>query len=71
MKNALTLAIHFIILLVRLLRSGGMKAVAAENLAVKKHLLVNQRSRSKAPNLSTMDRLIFGWLAMLLCMANW
>ncbi|MDW3095017.1 MAG: integrase core domain-containing protein [Gammaproteobacteria bacterium] len=66
MKDVLLLAIHFVTLLIRLLQPSGIKAVAAENLTLKKQLLVIQRSRSKAPNLTTMDRLIFGWLAMLL-----
>ena len=66
MKDALILAIHLTSLLVRLLKPGGMKVVAAENLVLKKQLLIIQRSRSKAPNLTTMDRLTFGWLAMLL-----
>ena len=46
-------------------KPGGMKAVAAENLVLKKQLLVIQRTRCKAPNLTTMDRLTLGWLAML------
>ena len=66
MKDALLLAIHLISLLVRLLQPGGMKAVAAENLVLKKQLLIIQRSRSKAHNLTTMDRLTLGWLAILL-----
>ena len=66
MKDVLLLVIHFVTLLIRLLQPSGIKAVAAENLTLKKQLLVIQRSRSKAPNLTTMDRLIFGWLAMLL-----
>ncbi|MFT5451419.1 MAG: putative transposase [Enterobacterales bacterium] len=66
MKDALLLSIHFITMLIRLLQPSGIKAVAAENLTLKKQLLIIQRSRSKAPNLTTMDRLTFGWLAMLL-----
>ncbi len=66
MKDAFLLAIHLISLFVRLLLPGGMKAVAAENLILKKQLLVIQRTRSKAPNLTTLDRFTFGWLAILL-----
>jgi hypothetical protein len=66
MKDALLLAIHFVTLLIRLLQPSGIKAVVVEKLTLKKQLFVIQRSRSKAPNLTTMDRLIFGWLAMLL-----
>lgn len=66
MKDVLLLVIHLISLLVRLLRPGGMKAVAAENLALKKQLLVIQRTKGRAPNLTTLDRFIFGWLAIML-----
>ena len=66
MKDVFLLVLHFVTLLVRLLHPGGMKAVAARNLVLKKQLLVIQRSRLKAPNLTTIDRFIFGWLTMML-----
>jgi len=66
MKDVLLLIIHFVTLLVRLIQPGGMKAVAAENLVLKKQLLVIQRARGRAPNFTTMDRFTFGWLSMLL-----
>ncbi|MFT5453437.1 MAG: hypothetical protein ACI9N9_002948, partial [Enterobacterales bacterium] len=44
----------FITMLIRLLQPSGIKAVAAENLTLKKQLLVIQRSRSKAPNLQSI-----------------
>jgi len=48
MKDALLLVIHFITLLVRLLQPGGIKAVAAENLALNKQLLViNELDRKR------------------------
>jgi hypothetical protein len=47
MKDALLLAIHFITLLTRLLQPSGVKAVADENLALKKQLLIIQRTRLK------------------------
>jgi len=66
MKDTLLLVIHLISLLIRLLQPSGMKVVAAENLLLKKQLLVIQRTRGKAPNLKTADRFILGWLSMLL-----
>ena len=65
MKDVLLLTIHLVTLLFRLLKPGGMKAIAAENLLLKQQLLIVRRSRLKAPNLTTKDRFIFGWLAML------
>ncbi len=66
MRDALLLTIHLIHMIDRLLQPDGMKAVAAENLLLKKQLLVIKRTRGKAPNLTTMDRFVFGWLAMML-----
>jgi hypothetical protein len=66
MKDILLLAIHLISLLVRLLRPGGLKSVAAENLLIKQQLLIIRRPKTKAPNLRTSDRFVLGWLAMLL-----
>ena len=66
MKDVLLLVIHLSSLIVRLLQPGGLKAVAAENLLLKKQLLVIQRNRGKASNLTTLDRFTFAWFAMLL-----
>ena len=65
MKDVVLRIIDLITLLIRLLKPTGMKSVAAENLLLKQQLLIIQRSISKPPNLTTMDRLIFGWLAIL------
>ncbi len=66
MKDAFLLTIHLISLLVRLFRPHGMKAIAVDILALKKQLLIIQRTHSKAPNLTTIDRPTFRWLAMLI-----
>ena len=66
MKDALILTIHLITLIVHLLRPGGLKSVAAENLLLKQQLLIIRRPKTKAPNLKTSDRFILGWLSMLL-----
>ncbi len=54
MKDVLLLIIHFVTIFVRLLQPGGMKAIAAENLALKKQLLVIQRTRERAPDLTVV-----------------
>ena len=43
-----------------LLRPGGVRAVAAESLLLKHQLLISNRSRQRAPNLTTLDRSILG-----------
>lgn len=37
-----------------------MRAVAAESLLLKHQLLISNRSRQRAPNLTTLDRLVLG-----------
>ena len=69
MKDAFLLAIHVVTLLIRLLKPGGMKNVAAENLLLKQQLLIIHRSRLKAPNFTNKDRFMLGWLAMFLSCA--
>jgi len=42
----------------KLLRPGGIRAVAAESLALKHQLLISNRSRRRAPNLTALDRIV-------------
>jgi hypothetical protein len=44
------LIVHLLVTLVRLTRPGGIRAVAAESLAVKHQLLIMQRARRRSPN---------------------
>jgi hypothetical protein len=52
--------------LITVLGSGGIRAVLAENLILKQQLLVMRRSRRRAPNLRTADRVLFGFCAQFL-----
>ena len=58
MRDLLILAIHLVVTLVKLLRPGGVRAVAAESLALKHQLLISNRSRRRVPNLTTLDRIV-------------
>ena len=60
MRDLLLLAIHLIVTLAKFLRPGGARAVAAESLLLKHQLLVINRSRKRAPNLTTLDRFVLG-----------
>ena len=60
MRELLILAIHLLVTLVKLLRPGGVRAVAAESLLLKHQLLISNRSRHRAPNLTTVDRVMLG-----------
>ena len=63
MWSLLQLILCFLITLLKLGKSGGIKAVAAENIALRQQLITVQRKRYRAPNLTTHDRFIFGFLA--------
>ena len=62
MREFLLLAIHLIVTLAKLLRPGGVRAVAAESLLLKHQLLISGRCRQRAPNLTTLDRFVLGLL---------
>src|SRR5260370_8236666 len=66
MRDLVVLFIHFIATLARLLRPGGARSIVAESLLLKHQLLILNRSRQRAPNLSASDRILAGWLTLWL-----
>ena len=66
MKDLFILLGHLLITIAKLLRPGGMRTVAAENTVLKQQLLLINRSRGRAPNLSPLDRFLFGFWGLLL-----
>ena len=58
------LTAHLLVTLAKLARPGGFRVVAAESLAVKHQLLIMKRSRQRAPNLTSWDRLTLGFCAL-------
>ena len=58
--------LHLLTAIARLLGPGGARAIIAENLLLKHQLLVHSRSRKRAPNLSTQDRVMLGFWALFL-----
>ncbi len=66
MPTLFLLFAHILATIAKLLRPGGAKALVSENLILKQQLLVINRSRLRAPNLTPHDRLLFGFLATLL-----
>ena len=60
MRDLAILFIHLIVIFVRLLGPGGLRAIVAESLLLKHQLVVLNRSRDRAPNLRPMDRVIAG-----------
>jgi hypothetical protein len=60
MREFLILAVHVLVTCARLLRPGGVRAVAAESLLLKHQLIISNRSRRRAPNLTSVDRAVLG-----------
>jgi transposase InsO family protein len=60
MREVLILSVHLLVTVAKLLRPGGARAVAAESLLLKHQLLISNRSRKRAPNLTTLDRFVLG-----------
>ncbi len=66
MKDLLVLLVHLLTTIAKLLGPGGARAVAANSLLMKQQLLVVNRSRRRAPNLSALDRFLFGFWSLFL-----
>ena len=64
MRDLLILAIHLMVTFVKLLHPGGVRAVVAESLALKHQLLISNRSHRRAPNLTTLDRIVLALTTM-------
>jgi putative transposase len=66
MKDMLVLLAHLLTTIAKLLGPGGARAVVADSLLMKQQLLVINRSRRRAPNLSALDRLLLGFWSLFL-----
>jgi putative transposase len=60
LRDLFILAIRLLVTLVKFLRPGGVRTVAAESLLLKHDLLISNRSRHRASNLATLDRALRG-----------
>jgi hypothetical protein len=77
MRHFVVLFIHLIAILTRsssnswnfgltqLLQPGGARSLVAESLLLKHQLLILNRSRQRSPTLSSWDRILAGWMALL------
>jgi len=66
MKDLLILLAHLLTTVAKLLGPDGARAVVADSLLMKQQLLAINRLRQRAPNLSTLDRFLFGFWPLLL-----
>jgi transposase InsO family protein len=66
MKDLLALLAHLLTTLAKLLGPGGARAVVADSLLMKQQLIVINRSRRRAPNLTPVDRILLGFWSLFL-----
>ena len=66
MRDVIILLVHLVSTLARLLGPGGLRSVVAENLLVKQQMVILNRLRKRAPNLSASDRIISGLCALFM-----
>jgi putative transposase len=66
MRDVIYLLFHLLTGVAKLLRPSGGKTIIAENLLLKQQLIIHSRSRQRAPNLSTQDRALLGFLSLFL-----
>jgi hypothetical protein len=66
MKRFFILVVHLLVILARLIGSGGARSMVAENRLLKQQLLVLSRTRQRAPHLSVIDRFLFGGWSLFL-----
>ncbi len=60
MRIFLVLLLHLVTTVAKLIRPGGAKALVAESLLLKHQLLIVNRTRQRASNLTSLDRVLFG-----------
>lgn len=66
MRYLAILFVHLLVTVARLFGPGGARSVVAESLLVKHQLLILNRSRTRAPNLRPIDRVILGLCTILM-----
>lgn len=60
MKDLLILLAHLLTTIAKRLSPGGPKNVVADSVLMKQQLLIMNRVRRRAPNLTALDRFLLG-----------
>ncbi len=66
MKDLIALLLHLLTTIARRLGPGGAQAIVANSLLMKQQLLIINRSRRRAPNLTAIDRILLGFWSLFL-----
>ncbi len=67
MRHFFIMTFYFLRTLLVFIKPGGGKALMAENIMLRKQLIVINRRRKRAPNISLWDRLGFAFLTAIVC----
>ena len=57
MREVFTLFLHAMVTIIRLARPAGLRAVVAESVLMRHHVLILNRGRKRAPNLRSSERI--------------
>jgi len=66
MRDLVILFVHIIVTLARLVGPAGLRSVVTESVLIKQQILILNRSRQRAPNLRSSDRLVAGLCALFI-----
>ena len=66
MMKLLAFLSSYLVTWLRLLPSGGVRAIAAENIVLRQQLITLSRNRKRAPRLTFFDKIIFGILTSMI-----
>lgn len=66
MKDLLIIHAHLLTIVAKLPGPGGERAIVTDSLLMKQQRLVINRPRRCAPNLSALDRFLFGFWTLFL-----
>ncbi len=66
MRTVLLLVVHFLATLAKLVGPGDARGVVADSLLIKHRLIVINQSRQRAPNLTGLDRFLFGFWSLFM-----
>jgi hypothetical protein len=70
MRDIFTLFLHAIVIIIRLVRPGGLRSVVAESVLLRHQVLILNRGRKRAPNLRVADCVIAGLCTLLISPAR-
>jgi len=66
MRDLLLLTIHLLVTVAKLLGPGGVREVTAESLLLKQQIIIGNRSRRRAPNLTSLDCFVLALIALFI-----